>query len=125
MTDPRDLLANATSRPWLWQECKPDRLGVSVPLIRTVDDQPESWQAVAELGFDAPEANADLIVAAVNEYEALLDIADAAREGIDYWAAQPETVYTEAIPGVGRRIRLAKALARLDALRSGRSVGDE
>ena len=37
------------------------------------------------------------------------------KSGVAYWAAQKENKYTEAIPGIGRRIRLARALSRLDS----------
>lgn len=105
---PRDLLAGATPRPW------------TDVFIGMVSAMPESfgsgttWNVT--VAKDTSFEDKMLIVAAVNEYEALLDIAEAAAGVQDArdWP-QPQ----EFGPFVQRLDRVKDMLARLDAVRSG------
>jgi hypothetical protein len=83
----RDLLAAATPRPWYASSVVAKR----IPGGNLVEVACEG-------------ANAALIVAAVNEYEALLDIAEFVRREIAGWGGHSEA---------------NNLLARLDAVRSG------
>ena len=121
MSDPRELLAKATPRPWRWDEPGQNEPGEPWSLAdqridyrllrggnRYVLEHAQTWQIRPQ--------EADLIVAAVNEYEALLDIADAVRRCIFY--DLPEHEPPEGDGWQQAWTDAGEALARLDALRS-------
>lgn len=88
----RDLLANATPRPWC--DCLSDG-------IYTTEDE----DGLFIIGAAYAPCDQELIVQAVNEYEALLDIADLLAK-----------FYNGIFPGYITEVRAA--LARLASLRS-------
>lgn len=103
---PRDLLAAATPRPWVHRDGE----------ITAVLADGSAYHDVAEyVGDQAGEKDAALIVAAVNEYEPLLDIAEYAghRSNCGSYKSLSDHVYGKCDCG------LDDALARLDAVRSG------
>lgn len=95
----RELLANATPRPW----------------THSYGSMTEVWGHVFSGGVTYDEADAHLIVAAVNEYEALLGIATLA----DNWMRMGASDNPAPIRSLGEiAIDFKNALARLDAIRS-------
>lgn len=105
----RDLLAAASPRPWFvvglpWNQGE--------PWINAETEDPHGGRYVCEFDSDSIadmdqhnlDADAALIVTAVNEYEPLLDIEHEVRQ---IWK-------DDAYP-----LRIARALGRLEALRSG------
>jgi hypothetical protein len=101
-----DLLAAATHRPWKLDGGSVSRAiiygnirdGVARTFVCEIDT---SWESDAAASADA---DAELIVAAVNEYEALLAIAEHLRETFRGW--HPDT-------------KALQLLARLDEVRRG------
>lgn len=107
----RDLLASATPRPW------PE----AVQAVYDDDSGPWSIEGVIDTGgYDGwfqggveTGPDAALIVAAVNEYEALLDIAEAV-EGFRLSLLRGSPRWLDTTAGIA----LDAALARLDSVRS-------
>lgn len=105
MSDVRELLAAATARPWFrrdptspWSDITSKENNVCV--------MSDGGRLVTGA---RPDTDADLIVRAVNEYEALLDVTAAAGAVLDY----------EHQPSRGALSDLRGALARLDEVRGG------
>jgi len=104
----RELCERATPGPWACAMTTEK----DVWMVQTEDDDPRSFQGVAETGFDRPLDNARLIAAARNHLDALLDVAEAAQRCIQSGVDGEEGPWIEADPaGVPD---LHAALARLD-----------
>lgn len=107
----RDLLEKATARPWVFEMVDGGRDVDGAPYEVTAILTPPSGapdddgDVIAGAHCNPTEADAALIVAAVNSYEALLDVVDAVRKRCD-----------DAHPRWAPELRAA--LARYDALRA-------
>jgi hypothetical protein len=102
----RELLAAATPRPWHVENdhaLGPDVMAEDGTVIAVDIESGESKRTDL--------ANAELIVRAVNEYEALLTIADAARYVQTIWDKSPTASRTS------EELQLDDALAKLDEVR--------
>jgi len=112
----RDLLANATPRPWWGEDVRRGEL--RAPQVNG------SGLLLAEV-VHGTISDLALIVAAVNEYETLLDIAEAVRPvGNAYGCFAGCTGALPGAPAEGSGhtsscASLRDSLARLDAIRSG------
>jgi len=116
----RDLLANATPRPWTHRTGPDDDWGiVHLPDGRSLEPSHD---------VSAARHDSALIVAAVNEYETLLDLADALDalvrldKGLNFTRARTveygaERDEVEMVVDMDAHSRCINALARLDALR--------
>lgn len=106
----RELLASATPRPWSLYKGVDTRNSAVPKTVRAA--VAGAWRFVAQA--NKPDgADAALIVAAVNEYEALLEIAETARTVRDrIGPVRDEWDHTDELEA------LDEALDRLDTLRA-------